>query len=78
MGQQSVSQAARRSALGGQGGIAQGMCRPGNARVEGLAVAVLTALGERNAVDALGAAGDALRTMADDKGRSMRETVDLG
>jgi hypothetical protein len=47
MSQQSVRQAARRSALDAQAGTAQGTCRP-ERRLEGLAVAVLTALSERD------------------------------
>jgi len=47
-------------------------------RLEGLAVAVLTALGERDAfVRGAGQrAGQALRTMTGDEGLSLRETVD--
>jgi hypothetical protein len=43
-----------------------------------LAVAVLTALGERNGTvqDAERRAGDALRTMTDDEGLSVREAVE--
>jgi hypothetical protein len=44
-------------------------------RLEGLAVAVLTALGERDALvrDAERRAGKALRTMIDEEGLSVRE-----
>jgi hypothetical protein len=47
-------------------------------RLEGLAVAVLTALGERDAAvrDAERRAGEALQTMTDDEGLSLREAVD--
>jgi hypothetical protein len=77
MGQQSVRQAARRSALD-----AQAVLRKKRAdrerRLEALAVAVLTALGERDALirDAERRAGQALRTMTDDEGLSLREAVD--
>ena len=71
MSQQSVRQAARRSALD-----AQAVLRKERAdrerRLEGLAVAVLTALGERDCAvrDAERRAGQALRTMTDDEGLS--------
>jgi hypothetical protein len=74
MSQQSVRQAARRAALD-----AQAVLRKERAdrerRLEGLAVAVLTALGERDAAvrDAERRAGEALRTMTDDAGLSVRE-----
>jgi hypothetical protein len=77
MSQQSVRQAARRSALD-----AQAVLRKERAdrerRLEALAVAVLTALGERDALvrDAERRAGQALRTMTDDEGLSLREAVD--
>ena len=77
MSQQSVRQAARRSALD-----AQAVLRKERAdrerRLEALAVAVLTALGERDALvrDAERRAGQALRTMTDDEGLSVREAVD--
>jgi hypothetical protein len=77
MSQQSVRQAARRSALD-----AQAVLRKERAdrerRLEGLAVEVLTALGERDrAVQAAELrAGQVLRTMTDDEGLSVRETVD--
>jgi hypothetical protein len=77
MSQQSVRQAARRSALD-----ARAVLRKERAdrerRLEGLAVAVLTALGERDALirDAEQRAGQALRTMTDDEGLSLREAVD--
>ena len=77
MSQQSVRQAARRSALD-----AQAVLRKERAdrerRLEALAVAVLTALGERDALvrDAERRAGQALRTMTDDEGLSVREALD--
>ena len=77
MSQQSVRQAARRSALD-----AQAILRKERAdrerRLERLAVAVLTALGERDALDrgAERRAGQALRTMTDNEGLSLREAVD--
>jgi hypothetical protein len=77
MSQQSVRQAARRSALD-----AQAVLRKERAdrerRLEGLAVAVLTALGERDRAvrDAEGRATEALRTMTDDEGLSVREVVE--
>ena len=77
MSQQSVRQAARRSALD-----ARAVLRKERAdrerRLEGLAVAVLTALGERDALirDAERRAGQALRTMTDNEGLSVREAVD--
>ena len=50
----------------------------GNAGSKALAVAVLTALGERDALvrDAERRAGQALRTMTDDEGLSVREAVE--
>jgi hypothetical protein len=78
MSQQSVRQAARRSALD-----AQAVLRKERAdrerRLEGLAVVVLTALGERDALvrDAERRAGQALRTMTEEEeGLSLREAVD--
>ena len=77
MSQQSVRQAARRSALD-----AQAILRKERAdrerRLEALAVAVLTALGERDALvgDAERRAAQAVRTMTDDEGLSLREAVD--
>jgi hypothetical protein len=52
-------------------------CRPGR-RLEGLAVEVLTALGERDAAvrDAERRAGEALQTMTLDEGLSVREAVE--
>jgi hypothetical protein len=77
MTQQSVRQAARRSALD-----AQAVLRKERAdrerRLEGLAVEVLTAIGERDGAiwDAERRAGEALRTMTDDEGLSVRAVVD--
>jgi hypothetical protein len=77
MSQQSVRQAARRAALD-----AQAILRKERAdrerRLEALAVAVLTALGERDALvrDAERRATQAVRTMIDDEGLSLREAVD--
>jgi hypothetical protein len=76
MSQQSVRQAARRSALD-----AQAVLRKERAdrerRLEGLAVNVLTALGERDRAvrDAERRAGEALQTMTIDEGLSLREAV---
>jgi hypothetical protein len=77
MSQQSVTQAARRSALDARAVLRK---ERGNRerRLEGLAVAVLTALGERDAFvrDAERRAGQALRTMTEDEGLSVREAVE--
>ena len=77
MSQQSVRQAARRSALD-----AQAVLRKERAdrerRLEGLAVAVLTALGERDSLvrDAERRAAQALRLMTDQEGLSIRDVVE--
>jgi len=77
MTQQSVKQAARRAALD-----AQAVLRRERAdrerRIEALAVAVLTAIGERDRAvrDAERRAGEALRTMTDDEGLSVRAAAD--
>jgi hypothetical protein len=77
MAQQSVRQAARRSALD-----ARAVLRKERAdrerRLEALAVKVLTALGERDALirDAERRAGQALQTMTDEEGLSLREAAD--
>jgi hypothetical protein len=77
MTQQSVRQAVRRSAL-----YAQAALRKDRAdrerRLEGLAVAVLTALGERDAAvrDTEMRAGEALQTMTTEEGLSLREAVE--
>jgi hypothetical protein len=76
MSQQSIRQAARRSALD-----AQAVLRKERAdrdrRLEDLAVVVLTALGERDSLvrDAERRAGQALRTMTEDENLSLRETA---
>jgi hypothetical protein len=77
MTQQSVRQAARRSALDAQAARRKERADR-ERRLEGLAVAVLTALGERDGAvkDAERRAGEALRAMSDDEGLSVRETVD--
>src|SRR5215207_6392818 len=77
MSQQPVRQAARRSALNAQAALRKERAER-ERRLEGLAVAVLTALGERDALvrDAERRAGQALRTMTDDEGLSLREAVD--
>ena len=77
MSQQSVRQAARRSALDAQAARRKERADR-ERRLEGLAVAVLTALGEREGAvrDAERRAGEALRTMTDDEGLSVREAVD--
>ena len=77
MSQQSVRQAARRTALD-----AQAVLRKERAdrerRLEALVVTILTALGERDALvrDAELRAGQALWTMTEDEGLSLREAVD--
>ena len=75
--QQSVRQAARRSALDTQAVLHKERADR-ERRLEGLAVSVLTALGERDALvqDAERRAGAALRTMTDDEGLSLREAVE--
>ena len=76
MSQQAMRQAARRSALD-----AQAILRKERAdrerRLEALAVAVLTALGERDALvrDAERRAAQGVRTMIGDEGLSLREAV---
>jgi hypothetical protein len=59
------------------GGTAQRTCRP-ERRLEGLAVAVLTALGERDSLvrDAERRAAQALRLMTDQEGLSIRDVVE--
>jgi hypothetical protein len=77
MSQQSVRQAARRAALD-----AQAVLRKERAdrerRLEGLAVTVLPAIGERDGAvwDAERRAGEALRTMTDDEGLSVHAAAD--
>src|SRR5215213_1840996 len=77
MGQQSVRQAARRSALDAQAARRKERADR-ERRLEALAVAVLTALGERDGAvkDAERRAGEALRSMSDDEGLSVREAVE--
>ena len=75
--QQSVRQAARRSALDAQA-VRRKERAERERRLEGLAVEVLTALGERDGAvrDAEGRAGEALRTMTEDEGLSVPEAVE--
>src|SRR5829696_5635516 len=77
MSQHSVRQAARRSALDAQAARRKERVDR-ERRLEGLAVAVLTALGELGALvrDAELRAGQALRTMTDDEGLSLREAAE--
>jgi hypothetical protein len=77
MSQQSVSQAARRSALDAQATLRKERADR-ERRLEALAVAVLTALAERDALvqDAEQRARQALLTMTDDEGLSLREAVE--
>jgi hypothetical protein len=77
MSQQSVRQAARRSALDAQAARRRERADR-ERRLEALAVAVLTALGERDRAvkDAEMRAGEALRAMGVDEGLSVREAVE--
>jgi hypothetical protein len=77
MSQQSVRQAARRSALDAQA-ILRRERADRERRLEGLAVAVLTALGERDAAirDTEKRAGMALQTMTIEENLSLREAVE--
>src|SRR5215207_8058920 len=77
MSQQSVRQAARRSALDAQAGLRKQRADR-ERRIEGLAVTVLTALGERDAAvrGTERRAGQALQTMTEDEGLSVREAVE--
>jgi hypothetical protein len=77
MSQQSVRQAARRSTLDAQAVLHKERADR-ERRLEALAVVVLTALGERDALvrDAKRRAGQALRTMTDDEGLLVRQAVD--
>ena len=77
MNQQAMRQAARRSALDAQA-VRRKERADRERRLEGLAVAVLTALGERDAAvrDAERRAGEALRTMTDEEGLSVRQAVE--
>jgi hypothetical protein len=76
-GQQSARQAARRSALDAQA-VQRKERADRQRRLEALAVAVLTALGERDGAvrDAEKRAAEALRTMTDEEGLSVGEAVD--
>jgi hypothetical protein len=77
MSQQSVRQAARRLALDAQA-VRRRERADRERRLEALAVAVLTALGERDGAvkDAERRAGEALRAMSEDEGLSVREAVE--
>jgi len=77
MGQQSIRQQARRAALDAQSKRWRGRAER-EKRLENLAVAVLVAVGERDAavVDAERRAGQALREMTEDEGLSVREAVE--
>jgi hypothetical protein len=77
MSQQSVRQAARRSALDAQAALRKERADR-ERRLEALAVAVLTALAERDALvqDAEQRARQALLTMTDDEGLSLREAAE--
>ena len=77
MSQQSVRQEARRSALDAQA-TRRKKRDDRERRLEALAVAVLTALGERDGAvkNAERRAGEALRAMSEDEGLSVREAVD--
>jgi hypothetical protein len=77
MSQQSVRQAARRSALDAEA-VVRKQRADRERRLEGLAVTVLTALGERDGAvrDSERRAGQALQTMTGDEGLSVREAVE--
>jgi hypothetical protein len=77
MSQQSVRQAARRSALDAQAARRKERADR-ERRLEALAVVVLTALGERDGAvkDAEKRAGEALRAMSEDEGLSVREVLE--
>jgi hypothetical protein len=77
MNQQSVRQAARRAALDAQA-VLRKQRADRERRLEGLAVAVLTAIGERDGAvwDAERRAGEALRTMTGDEGLSVRAAAE--
>jgi hypothetical protein len=77
MSQQLVRQAARRSALDAQA-ILRRERADRERRLEGLAVAVLTSLGERDAAirDTEKRAGMALQTMTIEENLSLREAVE--
>ena len=77
MSQQSVRQAVRRSALDAQAVLRKERADRAR-RLQGLAVAVLTALGERDGAirDTERRAGEALQTMTAEEGLSLREAVE--
>ena len=77
MSQQSVRQAARRSALDAQAARRKERADR-ERRLEALAVAVMTALGERDGAvkDAERRAGEALRAMSEEEGLSVREAAE--
>ena len=77
MSQQSVRQAARRSALDAQAARRKERADR-ERRLEALAVAVMTALGERDGAvkDAERRAGEALRAMSEDEGLSVHEAAE--
>jgi hypothetical protein len=77
MSQQSVRQAARRSALDTQAVLRKERADR-ERRLEALAVAVLTALGEGDALTrvAVRRAGHALRTLTEDEGLSLRAAAE--
>ena len=77
MSQQSVRQAARRSALNAQA-VLRKQRADRERRLEALAVEVLIALGERDGAvrDAELRAGGALLAMTEDEGLSVREAVE--
>jgi hypothetical protein len=77
MSQRSVRRAARRSALDAQA-VLRKECADRERRLEGLAVAVLTAIGERDSLvrDAERRAAQALRLMTDQQGLAIRDVVE--
>jgi hypothetical protein len=77
MGNQTVRQQARRAALGVQAQRRMQRAER-DRRLEGLAVQVLTAIGERDAAiaEAEHRAGQALVAMTQDEGLTLREAVD--
>ena len=77
MSQQSARQAVRRSALDAQA-VRRKERADRERRLEGLAVEVMTALGERDAAvrDGERRACAALQTMTDEEGLSLRETAE--
>jgi hypothetical protein len=77
MSQQSVRQSARRPALDAQA-VMRKQRADRERRLEGLAVTVLSAPGERDGAvrDAEGRAGQPLQTMTEDEGLSVRHAVE--